>query len=273
MTWTPLNLSADEYAKPSLPPALCGLIYAGKRHILSGPPEAAKTLTALIITLDALRSGMPVGIVDFETGPAETRRMLDDLGATPSEIAAIYYVEPDGPPDQADIDSIVNDYGCKLVTIDAAAGAFDVSELDDNLRKDAERFARAWVRPLWLAGVATIVLDHVVTNAEGRGKFTIGSERKTGGADVHLGLHAIKQLHRAAEGLIAITTHKDRPAHLARPRAAELHLHSHPKTHKITWDFRPATEDGEQPPSFRPTVLMERVSKYLEAQTKPRARH
>jgi len=50
------------------------------------------------------------------------------------------------------------------------------------------------------------------------------------------------------------------------PRAAELELHSDPDTHAVTWEFKPAeqTEDG-----FRPTLLMERVSVYLEGLTEP----
>lgn len=262
MTWQAIDLRAPEFAKPSDPPQLCGLIYAGKRHLLSGPPEAAKTLLALIFALEEIRAGGHVAVIDFESGPAETRRLLEDLGATSDEIGAIDYFEPDGPPTDCDIQAIL-DAGATLAIIDALAGAYDASNLDDEKRREVERFARTWIRPLWQHDVATIAIDHVVKNVENRGRFSIGSERKLGAVDVHLGLRANTQLHRGASGLITISTHKDRPAHLERPTAATVELHSDADTHAITWRFQLATGDAD-PSDWRPTVLMERVSRYIE---------
>lgn len=265
MNWQALNLAAPEFAKPSEPPFVSGLIYRGKRHSLSGPPEAAKTLAALALALEARREYQAlIGFVDFESGPAETRRLLEDIGATAAEIADFLYFEAEGPPDQDDLQRCFIAQGVELVVIDAAAGAYAVSGLDEMKRSDIERFAATWIDPLWRAGIATILIDHVVKKADDRGKFAIGGERKLGGVDVHLGLTAIKQLHRGGSGLVRIATLKDRPAWLARPTAAELHLQSDPDSHRITWAFRqpsppPASDDG-----FRPTVLMERLSRQLE---------
>lgn len=267
MSWQRIDLTEPEYAKPSEPPSTCELVYRGKRHLLSGPPEAAKTLTAFVFALEEIRSGGTVAIIDFESGAPETRRLLEDLGATLEEIATVHYFEPDGPPDDSDVASLV-DNGVTLAIIDALAGAYDVSDLDDEKRRQVERFARTWIRPLWRDGIATIAIDHVVKNNKNRGTFSIGSERKLGAVDVHLGLRAIRQLHRGATGLIRVTTHKDRPAHLARPHAADIELHSDPATHRITWEIRPTADPGDDPAGgWRPTVLMERVSRYLEQQT------
>ncbi|MEJ7567422.1 MAG: AAA family ATPase [Gaiellaceae bacterium] len=269
MNWEPLNLASEEFAIPSEPPGLCGLIYAGKRHVVSGPPEALKTLLTLILALEHMRAGGTIAFVDFESGPAETRRLLEDLGASSEEIGRVIYFEPDGPPATDDVERIVGE-GVTLVVIDAAAGAYDVSLLDDNKRVDAERFAATWIRPLWQRGVTTIVIDHVTKNSETRGKFSIGSERKLGQADVHLGLHAVKQLSRGTSGLVTVMTHKDRPGHLTRPKAAEIELRSDPESHRITWEVRPAETENES--GWRPTVLMQRVSEFLERQAEPVSR-
>ncbi len=263
----PLNLAAPEFAKPSEPPVHCGLIYKRKRHAVSGPPEAAKTLLVLIIALEAERAGTRVAFIDFESGPAETRRLLEDLGATLEEIAAIDYYEAEGSPEDDDLQRLFIDTGVELVIIDAAAGAYNASGLDEEKRKDIEAWANAWVRPLWRAGIATILVDHVVKNRNNRGAFAIGGERKLGGVDVHLGLAAVSQMSRGKSGLIKITTHKDRPAWLPRPRTGDLELHSDPTTHAITWRIKPASDDTADPIGWRPTVLMERVSRYLERQT------
>jgi hypothetical protein len=270
VSWEPLNLASSKFAEKPLPPAIAGLVYSGGRHVISGPPESAKTLLMLIIALEHIRAGGIVAHLDFEMGAIATRAMLDDLGASLEEIGGIYYVEPDRPPDPIqDLDDLF-DAGVTLALIDAAAGAYDVSNLDDNKRADAERFARAWIRPLWERGVTTLVGDHVVKSGENRGKFAIGSERKIGQADVHLGLEVVKSLHRGSDGLIRIRTHKDRRGYLPRPTAAELDLRSDPETHAVTWMFRPASETTN---GWKPTVLMEKVSRFLEQQPAPVSRN
>src|SRR4051794_9475053 len=101
--WTRINLADDNYAIPPQPPRWCGLIYEHKRHLLSGPPESAKTLLAWVVLLTAMREGANVAAVDFELGPEATRLLLTELGFTLEELAAVHYFEPDTEPIQADI--------------------------------------------------------------------------------------------------------------------------------------------------------------------------
>jgi hypothetical protein len=265
MTWQRINLGAPEFERPTEPPQTCGILYGqGKRHAFSGPPESLKTVVAHICGLEHTRAGHGgYAVIDLEMGEHATRLLLDELGYTLEEIAAVYYVAAEGPPDDADIQAI-KDAGVTLVTVDAAAGAYDVSGLDDNKRSDAEMFARAWVKPLWNLGIATVLLDHVVKNSDSRGRYAIGSERKLGGVDVHLGLEAVKALHRGAEGIVKITTHKDRPGHLERPHPAELHLSSDPDTHHITWVFAEPSARQTASDEWKPTWYMEQVSRVLE---------
>src|SRR5205807_1588098 len=108
------------------------------------------------------------------------------------------------------------------VIIDAAAGAYDLQGLDDNKRKDVEEFMALWIEPFRLREVATIVIDHVTKSRDGRGKFAIGSERKIGSADVHLGFETVQPVRRGADGLYRVLVHKDRLGHLHRPQAADL---------------------------------------------------
>lgn len=271
MTWQPLNLASSQYAVPPNPPDedLHGLLYRGKRHVVSGEPESVKTLIVWALALDAIRAGMSIACLDFEMGPEATRTLLVDLGATDAELERVLYIEPGGPPTKHDI-LMIKSVATDIVIIDAAIGAYDVSGLDDMNRKDAERFARLWVRPLFQCGIATVVLDHVTKASEGRGKYTIGSERKVGGVDVHLGFEIITQLTRGTSGLVKVRVHKDRPGFLHRPHPAEIALSSDPDTHAITWDIRAATETTS---GWQPTVIMGKVSTFLEQQTDPVSRN
>jgi hypothetical protein len=269
VTWQPLNLAAPEYATPPEPPSLVGLIYRGKRHLVSGPPEALKTMFCYIVALEHIRAGGVAAIVDLEMGPVAARTLLAELGASEAELADVYYVEPDAPPTEADLEAMLA-AGVTLAIVDSAAGAYALSGLDDNQRKDAETWARTWLHRLWQAGVTTLTIDHVAKDVDGRGKWAIGSERKVGGVDVHLGLHVVRPLSRGSSGLVRITAHKDRPGFLARQHAAaELEIDSEAYTNALTWTFREASgEDG----GWRPTLLMERVLEYLAKHPEPVSR-
>jgi hypothetical protein len=69
VSWEPTNLANLE-PRPPISPSVggAGLIYPGKRHVFSGPPESAKTLAAYAIGLDEIRLGGNVLLIDFEMG-------------------------------------------------------------------------------------------------------------------------------------------------------------------------------------------------------------
>jgi hypothetical protein len=266
-SWQPINL-ADEPETPPTPPDLggFGIVYRGKRHVFSGPQESAKTLAAYAIALETLRAipNRYISILDFEMGRRNARIRLRELGATNQELARILYVEPEQPATPDRINALVS-YQPQLVIIDAAAGAYAVQGLDDNSRGDVEKFTSLYVDAFFRAGIATIILDHVVKNSETRGKYAIGSERKTGGVDVHLGFDTITPIKRGSTGIYKVTTHKDRDGWHERGRLADLHLTSHPDTHQITWEWRQAEHSEHAPDEvWMPTMLMEKLSHALQ---------
>jgi hypothetical protein len=271
-SWQPQNL-AELADVPPVEPTLGGLgfVYPGKRHVFSGPQESAKTLAAYVVGLEVVRRGDPVVLIDFEMGPWDAKGRLMDLGATMEELAQILYVQPDVPASSAAITYLVA-LAPGLVIIDAAAGAYSLQGLDDNKRIDVERFTEIYVAAFWRANIASIVLDHVVKNVEGRGNYAIGSERKVGGTDVHLGFSVISPIKRGATGLYKIVTHKDRGGHLKRGKLAEFKLASDPETHEIKWSFEAPVESDDEHP-FRPTKIMEKVSRFLELQQEPVSRN
>lgn len=272
MSWEPLNLALIE-DRPPVRPTLgaLGLLYPGRRHVFSGMPESGKTIAAYIEIIAAARAGGRVVLIDLEMGPWDARDRLRDLGATNAELERVLYVEPTTSATPEIIAALI-ELGPVLVVIDASAGAYELSQLDDNKRQDVEVFARLYVNAFWAAGIASVVIDHVNKAAEQRGRYAIGSERKIGGADVHLGFAAATALHRGGTGFIKITTHKDRFGHLPRPTAGTLRLESDPDTHAITWTLEHETAGGADGGEWKPTTLMEKVSRYLEELREPAPR-
>lgn len=274
MSWEPINLAFIE-DRPSVRPTLggLGLLYPGRRHVFSGPPESGKTIVAYIELLSVVRSGGRAILIDLEMGPWDARDRLRDLGATDTDLDLISYVEPTTSATPEIIAALVA-LAPALVVIDAAAGCYELSQLDDNSRRDVEAFARLYVDAFWAVGIATVVVDHVNKAAQQRGAFAIGSERKVGGTDVHLGFAAITAPHRGGTGHLKITVHKDRIGHLPRPPGT-LRLDSDADTHAITWTLVPetgsgSTQDGDG--DCQPTFLMERVTHYLGQQNEPVSR-
>jgi hypothetical protein len=130
---------------------------------------------------------------------------------------------------------------------------------------DVERFTNLYVDPFKDAGIATLLLDHVVKNAENRQGWGIGSERKKGVSDIHFEFGVIQPISRGGHGTYKVISHKDRYGWHPRGKIAELHFASDPVTHTISWEWQKVEhpDDGEP---FRPTHLMEKVSAWLERQ-------
>jgi hypothetical protein len=267
MSWEPLCWAALG-ERPPVTPSIGGLVYPGRRHVFSGPPESCKTWAALVIGVEEIRRGGIVFHVDFEMFGYETRDRLRSMGVTDDELERFLHIEPEHPGSEAVVGDVIDRYKPTLAIIDAAAGAYSMQGLDDNARQDVETFSRAIIEPFRVRGVATVLLDHVTKNRDTRGGFSIGSERKVGGADVHLGFEMVTPFGRGRVGLAKIVTHKDRFGYLPRPTTAELELRSDADG-RVTWTFNEA--DGTN--DWAPTLLMERVSLFLEAQTGPVSRN
>jgi hypothetical protein len=266
-SWLPLNLN-DLPEKPPVQPDLGGthLIYPGKRHVFSGAPESGKTLSAYCILIQTARCGGLGILIDFEMGAFDSRKRLRELGASAPEIDRILFVEPDAQASSAKVERLA-DFGPELVVIDATAGVYSLEGLDDNKRLDVEKIGNIYIRPFWRKGIATILIDHVVKNDESRGRYAIGSERKLGGADVHLGFDTVKEISRGTTGKYKITTHKDRGGFLKRGYLADVKLSSDPETHNITWSFTEPVVSTDDKGHFRYTKLMQKISNELAGVT------
>ena len=264
----PLVLSFDGLGDPGSAHGVWGgIAYPAKRHVFSGPPESAKTIAAYALALHVIRDGGTVVIIDFEMGRWDARNRLRDMGATPDELDHIHYVEPYDAATPQRIQALVA-LQPQLAIIDAAAGAYDIQGLDDNKRGDVEQFTRLYVRDFWKADIATLVIDHVTKNTDSRGRFVIGSERKLGGVDVHLGFDIIQPLSRGGTGRFKIHNHKDRHGYLRRGHILDMTVTSHPDTHQMRWTLTEAnhTAPGD---TFRWTGYMEKISRLLETAPDP----
>jgi hypothetical protein len=159
--------------------------------------------------------------------------------------------------------------GIRLFVVDAFNPMLSLHGLDPGSTPDIESFWREVASPITAAGAAPALIDHVTKNADARGKYSYGSERKASGAIVHVGFQLTEPFKRGGTGRAVLRTHKDRPGFLPRPTVGKLVLVSDGLnvTYALEED---RSRKGER---FRPTMYMERISVNLESEVEARSKN
>jgi hypothetical protein len=267
-SWQPANL-IQLAENPPAPPTIGGLLYPGKRTVLSGETESMKTWLALILCKAELDIGIPVAWVDLDAmGPGALLERLQLLGVTNDQINDFLYYEPSqmlNDERTKDVTDTITARGIRLFVIDAFNPMLFLHGLDGDKNKDIEAFWTRIADPICRAGAAPVMIDHVVKNAEARGKYSTGSERKASGAIVHIGFKLLETLAQGGKGRALLNVHKDRPGYLQRPAIGRLVLTS--TNDGIHYEIEP--DKSHEGDTFTPTVLMEKVSRQLEHETGP----
>jgi hypothetical protein len=272
-SWQPQSLIARA-AVPPEPPTIGGVLYPGKRTLLSGETESLKTWFALILSKAEMDAGYPVAWADLDAmGPGELLARLQALGVADEVIHELFlYYEPEERLVDELLEEVcgtIGQRGIRLFVIDAFNPILNLHGLDPGNTSDIETFWREVASPITATGAAPALIDHVTKNAEARGKYAIGSERKASGAIVHLGFQATQPFMRGGTGRTILRTHKDRPGFLPRPTIGRLVLRS--DGYAVTYELE--EDKSQRKGRFRPTVYMYRVSIKLESEVEARSKN
>lgn len=290
-SWAPIDLArildgSFQPPEPELLPrddGIC-LLYRGLTHSFHGESESGKSLVAQVETVRLLNLGRRVLYIDYESDPASVVSRLITFGADPECIrSSLAYVQPESDPQRpTELRAWVELLGQSfdLVVIDGVTAALSLSGTES---KDNDQVTR-WMRRLPEAlarrtGAAVVLIDHVVKDAQARGRFAIGGQAKmaalTGAAYT---VEVDRPIGIGLEGVVVLRVSKDRPGYLRsrsgpyRPgdrtqEAARVVIDSRGGT-PIVRILAPA-DRNDGPSTFRPTVLMEKVSRLLETATEP----
>jgi hypothetical protein len=245
------------------------LLYRGETHQLAGEPESGKGLISLAAAAQQLATGENVLMIDFEDSPASIVTRLLALGATPEAIIDRFtYIRPVDPLDAAQFYALTHSREFSLAIIDGVSEAFALLGLDlaDNL--DAAKFLATLPRPLAETGAAVLLIDHVAKAKESRGRYALGAGHKLAGVAAAFSTDVIKAPSRADAGMIKIKVEKDRHGHVRGQAAggviALAHITPSDNGEHVTVSLDPPEVSVTETGDFRPTTLMERVSRYLE---------
>lgn len=207
-------------------------------------------------------------------GPGESEPPLGRHAVTPSRAcskitAAFRYFAPEGPlTNAAELIEPLGDG--RLAVFDGWNPLLYLHGYDPDKGAGIEAFMRRVANPLREVGAAVLMTDNVSKNKDARGNWAIGSERKKSAVEVQFGMTTIEPLRRGHTGKFKLTVRKDRPGFHERPSPGLFVVTSDPETGRCSWKLdAEATTDG----AFRPTNLMEKVSRYLEQRVEPCSRN
>lgn len=274
--WEPLDLTAVLTGtwQPPTPTMLVrtdgiGLVYPGRVHSIAGEPGGGKTWLALHLAAETIRHGDRALVVDYEDTPASCVARLRALGLDDAQIAAgLIYVRPERPLvgrgqyNVAALDELAS-WDIALAVIDSVGESIATEGLKPNDDDDVVRWMQTLPRRLaHQNGAAVLLLDHVAKEREGRGLWAIGSQRKLAAIDgaaymLEVGVAPT----RTVDGHVRLICAKDRHGtHQRGHQVAQVDIT--PTGDRTTITVHPPAGATGEP--FRPTVLMERVSRYLE---------
>lgn len=276
--WEPADLAAALLLGGPPAPALLHrsdgipLLYPGRAHAGIGEPESMKGWAWKVAAKQVLQAGGKVCVVDFENDVTSETSGLKALGVTDAEImAGLTYIAPTESwsfDAAAVLARLRAGHGYDLVVVDGVTDGMATMGLDADKNKDAATFDRLLIKPFARAGAAVFVCDHVVKDREGRGRYAIGAQHKLAAIDgATFVFDTIQPFGHEREGVARITLTKDKPGWLRRhaegKTIAMLRLKSWPDG-AITGGFDPPNGNPDDKDGFEPTVLMEKVSRYVE---------
>jgi hypothetical protein len=239
-------------------------------HSIFGTPGGGKTWVALRAIADTISDGRPALFIDWEDSADGTVARLLDLGVPVEALEHLDYISPSTALSLGigRLFELGAQRGWELVVIDSAGEAMAAAGIDPN----ADGQVATWMalaKSLTTIGSApaVLMLDHVPKNGETPATFAIGSQRKLAaisGASYRCDTLVEPAIGKA--GKLKLVVAKDRLGNRAKgSTAAEVRFEPGAGTALTIElhisDAQAAHERGEK---WRPTVYMERVSRWLE---------
>ncbi|HEY9292917.1 MAG TPA: AAA family ATPase, partial [Microlunatus sp.] len=239
----------------------------GRVSGIHGDSTAGKTWTACLCSVQQLAAGHAVIFIDFEDNEIGIAERLIQLGADPQAVSErFFYLNPANGfdlPALAEVTQLIEEHHPTLVIIDSTGEALAIEGLNENDSKDFAPWITRFPRRIARLGPAVLLLDHMAKAENGDGLWPVGSQRKRAAINGTQYLQkTVAPFSRTVAGHSLLRCAKDRLGHYAtRQDVAELHIV--PAGGRIHASLKAVTI--AIPGNFRPTILMERTSRYLEA--------
>jgi hypothetical protein len=223
-SWAPIDLGPYLRGEVVRPTPTVGIaradglrmLYPGKEHAVIGEMESGKSWFALASAAAELDAGNTVDYLHFEeSDPSDTVDRLQALGVRPYQIEKLFRFV--APQRKVSVDALKTllDPAPTLVILDGVNEAMSMHGWGIREEDGAAQFRRHLVMPCTRVGAAVLSCDHVVKDAERRGRNAIGSIHKGNGLSGSLILlENAEPFGRGMKGRSHVYVTKDRPGHL-----------------------------------------------------------
>ena len=260
-----VGLIREGVPEPTYVPGCEQWLRAGKRYLCPAPAGVGKSLCWLNIAVTVVEAGGSVVILDVENGADEYARRLEDMLAARDPSLADgcqqrlhYHAWPALSLSWTAEDWGAAVAGADLVIFDSSRMALSAVGLAENDADDYGKFAASLIMPLSRAGTTTVILDNTGHENKDRARGTIAKEDLN---EVVYRLVVHSAFDRDRAGQVRLIRGRTRFAGLPREIRVELGGGTY-RAPAVIADH--VDEQGER--EFRPTVLMERVSRAVEDQ-------
>lgn len=250
------------------------LLYAGRLHTISAEPSVGKTWVAGAACVEVLDVGGAVLYLDFEDVAVGIVGRLVALGLAGEVIRDRFryaqIVGGFGPSEKTELFALVEALNPDLVVIDGVAEALARDGFDENSASDFVQWKEALAAPLARTGAAVVMLDHVKKDDAGR--WGRGTGAKLGAIDgAAYMLKLVTSYSRRRAGAVKLTIAKDRPGGVGAigETAAVMHIEPHADGARVVTRFEADTGQLTAGDSWKPTVLMTKLSEELLRHEKP----
>lgn len=240
------------------------LFYPARLNALWGESGSGKSWLAIVTCAQQIAAGHTVLYIDYEATAAELAARLVALGVSPAALSAQFvHLAPEqkwNPLAAGYVAKLIEELEPTLAVIDSTGESMAADGAKPNDDDDTARWHRELPRFLTRREVTVVLIDHVPKNTDGNTLSAIGSQRKraaiTGAAFmVEVGVSPAK----GKEGYLRLVCAKDR--HGTFPRGA-LVADVDVLSNAAGDDVKIAVRRHEN--VERPTVLMEKVSRFVE---------
>lgn len=290
--WLPADVGAFldgdvQVITPELMPRSDGicLLYRGRTHSFHGESESGKSLVIQAEAARVLESGGTVAYVDFEDSIEGVGGRLLAMGVQKDTLRARFlYIQPEDDyhaTEEATAAFVaLTKRPLDLVVVDGVTDSLSLFRLDGRQESDYSKWND--MLPKRLAkrtGAAVVQIDHVIKDAESRGRWAVGSQAKMNaltGAGYRIDVTR-DVLGEGKRGRVEMHIVKDRPGQIRAhcgPKRADRSQHAATvvidstdgETIRISFEAPTSTKDDatSEETTFRPTALMARVSDALE---------
>jgi hypothetical protein len=246
-----------------------GLLYPGRVHGVHGVGGAGKTWLAAVALGSEIMLRHHVVFVDLEdTAATIIERLVRDMRIDPAlVIEFLHYKAPTegtafGTPVLLDT---VRTFGVTLVVLDSVGEGLSMENAKQNEDDEVARWMRRVARSVAAAGATVLLIDHVPKSDDAT-MMPIGSQRKQAAMNgVVYSAQIVEPFSRYHAGSVKIVCGKDRLGGYKKGETvAEMHVR--PRDDGEGSDVTLEVPQDEQASGdyFRPTYLMEKVSRFVE---------